>query len=146
MAAAATQLQMTVKPNRIMIGAKYNGLPLVVTGTIPDDATALIRLRGDVEQSRLKQKGRVLGVLWMNQGAVEISNVPTVFLLFLPEGSGTAMGDGSPWSDLGLGMEAIGKQAEIESKEGDKGRSFCGIRKIERKGRPLWHCSGCHCL
>jgi uncharacterized protein (TIGR02186 family) len=133
-AAAAADLQVAVQPNEILMGASYNGQNLDVSGTIPADATALIRVTGRVEQNKLKKKGRALGVLWMNQGAVQIANVPNVFLLYLPQGAQSALQMDSPaWLKLGLGLEAIRQQAVIESQDGNKEGLFEEFVKLKRK-------------
>lgn len=133
-AGAAQELQVTVQPNQILMGATYNGQCIAVTGTMPADATAIIRVTGHAERSKLKKKGRALGILWMNQDAVEISNVPNVFLLYLPEGVQAAPRMDRPsWSMMGLGMEAIRKLADIESEDGDKDALFEEFVKLKQK-------------
>jgi hypothetical protein len=107
---AASDIQMTTTPDRILKGATYNGRQIEVTGSLPADASVIIRVTGQVEHRKLKQKGRALGILWMNQGTVEISNVPIVFLLYLPEGE-----KNTPIQDLGL--SAVRNSARIESEE-----------------------------
>ena len=127
-------VQVSIIPNQIMIGAAYNGQKLEVTGSLPAASTAIIRVTGHTEHSKLKIKGRALGVLWMNQGAVEISNVPNVFLLFLPEGvrSATQMDPSSPVMPE-LGIESIRKQADIVSAGGDRNELFDEFVKLKQK-------------
>jgi uncharacterized protein (TIGR02186 family) len=133
-AAGAKELQVAVQPNQILMGATYNGQSIAVTGTMPADAMAIIRVTGHAERSKLKKKGRALGVLWMNLDAVEISNVPNVFLLYLPEGVQAAPQMDRPSRSMaGLGMEAIRKQADIESKDGDKDALFGDFVKLKQK-------------
>ena len=129
-ATGANELQVTLRPNEILMGATYNGQSVAVSGTIPADTAPIIRVTGHLQESKLKKKGRALGILWMNQGAVEISNVPSVFLLYLPEGTQTSPMGGSPPE---LGMEAIRKQAHIESEEGDSAALFEEFVKLKEK-------------
>ncbi len=129
-ATGANQLQVTLLPNEILMGATYNGQSVAVSGTIPADTAPIIRVTGHLEESKLKKKGRALGILWMNQGAVEISNVPNVFLLYLPKEI-QASSEGSLPSELGL--EAIRKQARIESEEADPNSLFQDFVKLKKK-------------
>ena len=126
----ANQLQVTLLPNEILMGATYNGQSVAVSGTIPADTAAIIRVTGHLEESKLKKKGRALGILWMNQGAVEISNVPNVFQLYLPKGIQTSPVAGLPPE---LGLEAIRKQAHIKSEEADPNSLFQDFVKLKEK-------------
>lgn len=129
-ATAAGEIDVTVLPNEILMGATYNGQIINVMGTIPADTAPIIRVTGHAEQSKLKKKGRALGILWMNQGSVEISHVPNVFLLYLPEGiQASSMGGPPP----GLGMEAIHRQAHIDSERGDPNALFEEFVKLKEK-------------
>jgi uncharacterized protein (TIGR02186 family) len=129
-AVAAAELQATLQPNEILMGASYDGQSIAVTGTLPADAVALIRVTGKMEHNHLKQKGRALGILWMNQGSVEISHVPRVFQLYLSE----AVQAQSPVKSLQrLGLDTIREQAEIVSKNGDKDELFAEFVKLKQK-------------
>ena len=86
-APAAADLEVIVQPQTIQIGGNYNGTQISVSGEAPSNADILIRVKGETENYKLKKKGRALGVLWMNLASVDISNVPNLFLLFLPENS-----------------------------------------------------------
>ena len=79
---ASIPLDITVQPDQISIGATYNGTDILVSGQIPADSEAVIRITGHEEDSRLKKKGRVMGFLWMNLGSVEFHNIPGVFILY----------------------------------------------------------------
>jgi len=125
---AGGDIQMTVLPNEILMGATYDGQRIRVSGHLPSDATAIIRVTGDMEDSKLKKKGRALGVLWMNQGTVEISHVPSVFLLYLP---GEVKADPFPLPELG--MEGIHRGARIQSREGDHDTLFEEFVKLKEE-------------
>jgi len=126
-AAAGADIQISADPDRIQMGAAFNGLDIQVTGTLPADAEAIIRVTGQEEARKLKKKGRALGILWMNQGAVEISNVPSVFLLYAPGGEETA------WSAAGLGLDAVRDSARIESENNDTDGLFEEFVKLKHK-------------
>ena len=125
--AAAADIQMTVTPDQVLKGATYNGQQIQVTGTLPAEASVIIRVTGQVEHRKLKKKGRALGILWMNQGAVEIADVPSVFLFYPPEG----------WKGLktaaGLGLDAVRDAARIESEGEEDATLFDEFVKLKQK-------------
>jgi uncharacterized protein (TIGR02186 family) len=100
-----------VEPAGIDIDAAYNGARVTVTGSVPADAEAFIRVVGPTETYKLKQKGRVMG-LWMNTGSVEIANVPGLFLLYRSQGGGAVPAD--------LGLRSIHQAAQVVAQDQDK--------------------------
>lgn len=131
---ATTPLPVTVEPTKVLMGAFYNGTTVSVTGDIPSDSEALIRLTGHLENSMLKQKGRALGILWMNLGDVAFHNIPSVFLLCPSKAVNALMQEGGEsWLGLGLGMEAVRKKAEIKSASEDEDELFQEFVKLKQK-------------
>jgi len=131
---ASMPLNVTVKPNQILMGAFYNGANISVIGQIPADSEVVISLAGHLEDDRLKKKGRAMGVLWMNLGTVEFQNVPIVFLLYPSKAINESLQAGrQSWQNLGLGFEAIQKKANIVSDSGDKGTLFEEFVKLKKK-------------
>jgi uncharacterized protein (TIGR02186 family) len=127
-----TALSVSVQPEHIQIGAAFNGVNVSVAGEIPSDADAVIRLTGKPEHSRLKQKGRALGVLWMNLDAVEISKAPNVFLLYLPAGNEAASEAGRPnWHKLGIGLDGLRRQVDIVARDDNKDALFDEFVKLK---------------
>lgn len=102
---AAEGLSMHTSPDRITIGTTYDGTALALSGTVPQDCAAVIRIIGKRSDTHFKKKGKALGVLWMNLGSVELHDVPNLFLI----GTDTATyGDGGPkWEKLGLGFNSV---------------------------------------
>lgn len=132
--ALAADLMVSVHPDIIQIGANYNGEVVTVSGRIPEDATALVRVTGKPEHYRLKQKGRAFGLLWMNLGSVEISNVPDVFLLYLPgEAGNSPKKTPAAWKDLNLGIEGLRQQAEVLVEGEDKEALFDEFIKLKQQ-------------
>ncbi|EGB14583.1 hypothetical protein DND132_1374 [Pseudodesulfovibrio mercurii] len=78
---AETPVKMTLRPNLVTIGTGFNGTRVTITGTVPQGSSAVIRLLGEPHDKTFKKKGKALGLLWMNLGAVEIRGVPDVFLM-----------------------------------------------------------------
>ncbi|MBU2550060.1 MAG: TIGR02186 family protein [Proteobacteria bacterium] len=143
---ASTEVTVTVQPDRIQMGATYNGERITVTGQIPADTDALVRVMGKEEKYNLKQKGRALGVLWMNLGSVEVSNVPSIFLLYLPESNQSESTSGPEmWSALKVGLAGVREQADIVGQHVDKDILFKEFVKLkEESGQYAVVANGVH--
>jgi uncharacterized protein (TIGR02186 family) len=129
-ARAATNLRVAMHPEQIRMGAGYDGAQVLLTGKLPADAAALVRVVGPAEHARLKEKGRALGVLWMNMGSVEIANAPNVFLLYLPEEGGDILAAGGAPE---VGLQGLHKQVEIVAADADKDALFDEFVKLKEK-------------
>jgi uncharacterized protein (TIGR02186 family) len=133
-APAALPVQLHVAPNEVKMGLSYNGAKVSITGKIPSDSEALVRVIGQPEHQKLKKKGRVLGLLWMNMEAVKIDNVPSVFLLYpsaaLAEGAQRRPGQ---WQRLGLGFEALKERVEIRPSGEDREALFHEFVKLKEE-------------
>ena len=79
---ATVTVKATLESHMIHIGALYNGAQLSVSGEVPADCAALIRVTGKPETLNLKRKGRALGLFWMNLDNVTFRQVPNVYLLY----------------------------------------------------------------
>lgn len=124
-ASSATQLQIRLEPNVILMGATYNGTKLLVSGAIPKDAEAFVRVTGMPEDVHLKKKGRALGLLWMNLGSVGVHHAPSVYFLCpskaLEAFSKTNQED---WHRLSLSFEALQGSVETTPASEDKDALF----------------------
>lgn len=98
---AGSQPTLTIRPNLVAIGTSFNGAHLAINGQVPEGATAVIRLLGEPQNRHFKQKGRALGVLWMNLKSLEIENVPDVFLV------GNDGHPGIDWEHSDLGFQSV---------------------------------------
>ncbi len=94
-----------VRPNQITIGTTYNGTILTVSGTIPEDSSAVIRMLGERENKTFKKKGKVFGFLWMNLDSITLHDVPGVFLISLD--AKTYADGGDAWQQLGIGFQSF---------------------------------------
>lgn len=131
--AMATDLMVSVEPDTVQIGTNFNGGTVSVAGRIAADATALIRVTAKTEHYNLKRKGRALGFLWMNLGSVEISNVPGLFLIYLPEGAGNGRAeDKIARNSLNLGMESVRERAEIHAPGENENELFNEFIKLKQ--------------
>lgn len=134
-ARAAGLLEMKVRPNHIPMNATYNGLKLSVTGRIPVNAEALIRFVGKIQTHQLKKKGKALGVLWMNLGAVTFRGVPTVFILCPSDVIGNWMRkETDEWRHVALGFGALENQTDIVPPSENKNTLFQEFVKLKQHG------------
>lgn len=127
---AAVDLGVTLSPATVQMGAGYNGQQISVSGRVPSGASALIRVTGPPEDRHLKEKGRALGMLWMNLGSVEISKVPDLFLLFLPPEAPDHL---PAWESLGLGLKGVRDRANIVADGTDTSVIFDEFVKLKEK-------------
>lgn len=123
---ASIPLEITVQPDQIGIGATYNGTDVSVSGQVPADTEAVIRITGHEEDSKLKKKGRVMGVLWMNLGSVEFHNIPGVFLLYKSKQT-----DDQQVGEIDI--SAVRRKVEIVSEYQDKDALFEEFLKLKQK-------------
>jgi uncharacterized protein (TIGR02186 family) len=129
-AKAATRMNVAMHPDQIRMGAGYDGAQVLISGKLPADADAVIRVIGKPEHAKLKEKGRALGVLWMNMGSVEIAKAPSVFLLFLPAAGRDVLSTGEASA---AGLNGLHKQVEIIADDADKDTLFEEFVKLKQK-------------
>jgi uncharacterized protein (TIGR02186 family) len=81
--AVATEggLTFTVAPETVAIDSLFDGATLTVSGTAPADCDLIVRVMGASGDLYMKQKGRALGLLWMNLGSLNFAGVPSVYLV-----------------------------------------------------------------
>lgn len=110
---AAGDPALAITPPSIRIGALYNGIDLTVTGKAPAGAQVAVRLSGEPDTFHMKQKGKALGVLWMNLDKVTFTGAPKVFLI--------AASDGLPEASMDhLGIPGLAERITAEAKSPDK--------------------------
>ncbi|WP_022660225.1 TIGR02186 family protein [Paucidesulfovibrio longus] len=102
---AAQDSTLKLLSDKIDIGTNYNGTSLSMSGTIPEGGTAVIRVVGDRGDKHFKQKGKALGMLWMNLATVSIEDVPGVLLIGLDANS--APDCDADWEKAGLGFQSF---------------------------------------
>jgi uncharacterized protein (TIGR02186 family) len=134
-ASATLPIQLHVVPGEIRMGLSYNGVEVSIAGQIPSDSEVLVRIMGKAEQQRLKKKGRVLGLLWMNKRTIRFDNVPSVFLLYPSAAlAGQAQSRSEQWRRLGLGFETLKERVEIRPATEDKEALFREFMKLKEEG------------
>ncbi|MEA4857603.1 TIGR02186 family protein [Solidesulfovibrio sp.] len=124
-ARAASLPPLTLAPQAVAINSLYNGTDLTVTGDVPAGSQVVVRLAGEPETFRMKQKARVLGVLWMNTEKVAFAGAPSVFLVAAsPEAAAAVVS--------GLGVPGLARTITVESNDPDKAALLAEFLKFQQ--------------
>lgn len=127
-AALAEGADFSVTPDRIDINAFYNGTSLAIEGRVPEGSQVVLRFTGVPEELRMKQKGRALGLLWMNMDSLHFSGVPRVSLV---ESSAPLKELGLPGAKLSL--EGLAENITIEPATADRKELLPELLKLKQK-------------
>jgi hypothetical protein len=126
-AAMATGIDFTVTPGGIEIDALYNGTTITVEGQVPDGSQVVLRFTGKPGEVHMKQKGKVMGLLWMNMNALTFDHVPAVCLV---ESTAELAGMGAVGAKLGL--EGVSDNFVIEPATADRAMLMPEFLKLKR--------------
>lgn len=72
---------VSVDPPEVVAGMLYGGTTVRVSARVQPGVTVAIVCRGENAPVALREKGKVLGVLWMNVGEVRYEEIPELYLL-----------------------------------------------------------------
>ncbi len=72
---------INVDPAEVAAGMFYSGAAVHVSAVVPGDAGVAMVCVGEGHPLKLKKKGKVLGLIWMNVADVSFDTVPGVYLL-----------------------------------------------------------------
>lgn len=101
-------LQATITPDSIGIGSFYDGSSVSVTGEIPADCEAVVRVVGQKSDLHLKKKGKAMGLLWMNMETVTLEGVPNVYILYASKDLNEVLGSrGEKCTGWKLGLPSL---------------------------------------
>ena len=129
---SAEDITFHVSPEIVKIGIQFNGTTLHVTGTIPADCEAVVRIMGHSQDLSLKKKGKAMGLLWMNLGKIEINGVPDIMLIYPSKAlEQLSKNDKDTWKKLGIGFESLEDTAEVLPASEDKSKIFKEFIKLE---------------
>ena len=124
-ALAQSPVSFNTSPQAISINALYNGLDLTVTGEIPAASQVVVRLAGEPTTFTMKEKGKVLGLLWMNLDKVSFGGAPKVFLV--------AASDGVPGETVAkLGVPGLAERITVTTKDTDKATLLAEFLKYQK--------------
>jgi len=122
------------EPNLIAIGAFFNGTQLTVSGKIAAENEVAVIVKGKQEALTLKKKGKALGLLWMNMGDVHFKKVPNLYILYSSKGMmELAASDAITSEQLGIGLESLKKEMEIEAPQAERNYLTQEFLKLKKK-------------
>lgn len=126
-AAQAAEVEFRMTPSSITIDTFYNGTSLSVEGAVPEGSGVVLRFSGAPEAVAMKEKGKALGLLWMNMNTLHFAGVPKVFLV---ESS-------IPLKDLGavggtLGLGGLTDKIGIEPASADRATLLPELVKLKQ--------------
>jgi uncharacterized protein (TIGR02186 family) len=127
-------LQVSPFQDQISIGTFYNGTRVSITGTLPADSDVIVRMTGETSELRMKKKGKVLGLLWMNRDTVTFESVPKAFLLYTPhnfEEIFKTLQKDAPVRQLGL--TALEEKITVSPDSSEKGMLVKELLKLKEK-------------
>lgn len=123
---AQEPFEITIQPQSISIGTFYDGISLTISGTIPEESEAVAVFTGNRNVLHLKEKGKALGLLWMNLDSLTYTNVPDVFLVSsrkrIEDMPVSKEGNNSNAADIGL--EGLRRLITVESEKSDPRKSI----------------------
>jgi len=115
----AASSKLLVKPNRVRIGAFYNGTRVNLSAEIPRGCDVVVEVMGREIMEGVVQKVRRFG-LWMNGEEIVARGAPSLYLAMSSEPAMLT----SPSEDALWGYEALGKRV-----------SFSGHMKVTETNR-----------
>jgi uncharacterized protein (TIGR02186 family) len=131
-AAAQQVLQTTIAPQPITIDALYNGGELRVAGQLRPDCEAVVRIVGERGELRLKRKGKVGGLLWMNLESVTFENLPKVLIINTAREFSELLGPQPTTAPAAkLDLPYLRQEARILPESGDKDALFNDLLKLK---------------
>ena len=126
--------ELAVEPQTIHIDAMYNGTTLHVKGSIPADSDLVLRFLGASCDLHMKEKGKVLGMMWMNLDSLVFNHIPSVCIVNaaeLSDPSGNTSDSDKAIDSLRLG--ALTKDATIEGGSATHERAFDELIKLKKQ-------------
>lgn len=129
-AALAGDMGLSVTPAEITIDTTYDGAILHVAGEAPEGSQIVARFSGAPAKVAVKEKGKALGVLWMNMNTLHFSGVPSVFLV---ESSAPVEGLGQAGSQLGIA--GLMSKMTVEPATADAAAMTPELLKLKRKDK-----------
>ncbi len=129
---AEEPFKATVFPDHILIDAFYNGTSVSISGILPSDCDAVIRLTGEAVNLRMKKKGKVFGILWMNLDTLTFESVPSVFMLNtakkIEELAETRKKDAPVWQ---IGMSSLSDHIILKPERTDRNDLVAELLKLK---------------
>lgn len=131
---AEDTLVMNIDPAAISIGATYNGATIRIFGEAPEDCDVVIRMIGETHDLKMKQKGKVFGLFWMNLNTLKMHNVPSFFYVDASmklEEAQPCDPDPHGLSEM-LGLKSLARVVHIEPNTSEGGLLFQELLKLKK--------------
>ncbi|MFH1609249.1 MAG: TIGR02186 family protein [Candidatus Bipolaricaulota bacterium] len=114
---------LVVEPSEVRAGMFFDGATVRISALVPEGLAITVSCVGAEEPVVLNRKGKVLGLIWMNVGEVEIDGAPNLYLLnatgLLGEMAMTASLEA-----LGVGYGPLQRRALLKGGEGEDALLF----------------------
>lgn len=117
--AQAESATLQLIPDVVEINSFFQGRNVTVTGTLPEGLGAVVEVMGPTTEEHLMRKGR-RGPLWMNVGKINVSGVPSLYLVLSSQAdllAGNLIN--APWGFPSL-IQRISLTGDIQANEQDK--------------------------
>jgi len=128
---AASSTKIHLFPDRVDIGALFQGVRIKIQGEMPPDCEAVVEIEGATAKEMLLRKGRRAG-LWMTVGEIRVENAPNLYLVLssapkIPQ----LKGEDTPWG-LSAWKSRLKFQGAITDQEIDLFfKEFLALKKSE---------------
>lgn len=129
--AAASSARIRLFPDRVDIGAFFQGVEITLHGEIPPGCEAVMEIQGAAAREELLRKGR-RGGLWMTVGEIRVENAPNLYLV-LSSAPNVPQLDGqeTPWGFSAL-RSRVKFQGALNDQEKDRFfQEFLELKKSE---------------
>ncbi len=125
----ARALELNLAADTIDITTFYNGTTLEVKGVAPADTDVVLEVSGAKKDVHLKEKGKVLGFLWMNKVDVSLENAPANYMVYTPDKPVDTLVNPA----TGIGYQALVNDIDITPPTEDKAFVFGEYVKLMEK-------------
>lgn len=131
---AVCSVQMTVTPKVLDIDAFYDGTVITATGAAPAESDVILRFLGGACDLHMKERGKALGIMWMNLNSLTFRGVPSVCLV----SSALAFESLTPRPEgkaalKSLRLSGIEENASVESHGLDRSTAFNELVKLKQR-------------
>ena len=117
--AQAESATLQLIPDVVEINSFFQGRNVTVNGTLPEGLGAVVEVMGPTTEEHLMRKGR-RGPLWMNVGKINVSGVPSLYLVLSSQADLLAGNRiDAPWGFPSL-IQRISLTGDIQATEQDK--------------------------
>ena len=124
--------RLEVYPEEVGVDLLFSGATLHVRGTVPAGADAAVLCTGPETRLKLKRRGRVWGVLWMNTAEVAFERVPSVYVLCTSVPV-ARLGPPELLERLGVGFGSVEARAVPRDPSRDQREAFPELVKLKTR-------------